>query len=117
MAIDGEPLGVLYTQGALRNADGSLTLDANGFPQVDTGGNLIVGDPNPDWRGGLQFDLSYKNLSLAASFDTSQGNDLAQRTRFILSFFGTHADVGNTIAGLKLHQRLRRVGGLRRKAT
>lgn len=97
VAIDGEPLGVLYTQGALRNADGSLTLDANGFPQVDTGGNLIVGDPNPDWRGGLQFDLSYKNLSLAASFDTSQGNDLAQRTRFILSFFGTHADVGNTI--------------------
>ena len=97
VAIDGQPLGVLYTQGALRNDDGSLVLDANGFPQVDTGGNLIVGDPNPDWRGGLQFDLSYKNLSLAASFDTSQGNDLAQRTRFILSFFGTHADVGNTI--------------------
>ncbi len=97
VAIDGEPLGVLYTQGALRNADGSFVLDANGFPQVDTGGNLIVGDPNPDWRGGLQFGLSYKNLSLAASFDTSQGNDLAQRTRFILSFFGTHADVGKTI--------------------
>ena len=97
VAIDGEPLGVLYTQGALRNSDGSLNLDANGFPQVDTGGNLIVGDPNPDWRGGLQFDLSYKNLSLAASFDTSQGNDLAQRTRFIISFFGTHADVGKTI--------------------
>lgn len=97
VAIDGEQLGVLYTQGALRNDDGSLILDANGFPQVDTGGNLIVGDPNPDWRGGLQFNLSYKNLSLATSFDTSQGNDLAQRTRFILSFFGTHADVGNTI--------------------
>jgi len=97
VAIDGQPLGVLYTQGALRNADGSLTLDANGFPQVDTGGNLIVGDPNPDWRGGLQFDLSYKNLALSALFDTSQGNDLAQRTRFIISFFGTHAEVGNTI--------------------
>jgi len=97
VAIDGQPLGVLYTQGALRNADGSLTLDANGFPQVDTGGNLIVGDPNPDWRGGLQFDLSYKNLSLSALFDTSQGNDLAQRTRFITTFFGTHGDTGNTI--------------------
>jgi len=97
VAIDGQPLGVLFTQGALRNADGSLALDANGFPQVDTGGNLIVGDPNPDWRGGLLFDLSYKNLSLSALFDTSQGNDMAQRTRFIISFFGTHADVGNTI--------------------
>lgn len=97
VAIDGQPLGVLYTQGALRNADGSLTLDPNGFPMVDTGGNLIVGDPNPDWRGGIQLDLSYKNLSLSALFDTSQGNDLAQRTRFITSFFGTHADTGNTI--------------------
>lgn len=97
VAKEGEPLGVLSTQGAQRNDDGSLILDANGFPQVDTSGDLIVGDPNPDWRGGLQFNLSYKNLALAASFDTSQGNDLAQRTRFITSYFGTHADVGKTI--------------------
>ncbi len=97
VAIEGHPLGVLYTQGALRDANGDFVLDANGFPQVDTGGNLIVGDPNPDWRGGIQFDLSYKKLSLSALFDTSQGNDFAQRTRFITSYFGTHADVGNTI--------------------
>ncbi len=97
VAIEGQPLGVLYTQGALRNDDGSLVLDANGFPIVDTGGNLVVGDPNPDWLGGIQLTASYKNLTLAASVDTSQGNDLAQRTRFITSYFGTHADVGNTI--------------------
>ena len=97
VAIEGQPLGVLYTQGALRDANGDFVLDANGFPQVDTGGNLIVGDPNPDWRGGIQLDLSYKKLSLSALFDTSQGNDFAQRTRFITSYFGTHADVGNTI--------------------
>ncbi len=97
VAIEGQPLGVLYTQGALRNDDGSLVLDANGFPIVDTGGNLVVGDPNPDWLGGIQLTASYKNISLAALIDTSQGNDLAQRTRFITSYFGTHADVGNTI--------------------
>lgn len=97
VAKEGEPLGILMTQGALRDANGDMILDANGFPQVDTGGDLIVGDPNPDWRGGLQFDLSYKNISLSALFDTSQGNDMAQRTRFITSYFGTHADVGNTI--------------------
>ncbi|MBQ0737242.1 SusC/RagA family TonB-linked outer membrane protein [Aquimarina celericrescens] len=97
VAIEGQPLGVLYTQGALRNDDGSLVLDANGFPIVDTGGNLVVGDPNPDWLGGIQLTASYKNLSIAALVDTSQGNDLAQRTRFITSYFGTHSDVGNTI--------------------
>ncbi|MET2986332.1 SusC/RagA family TonB-linked outer membrane protein [Aureibaculum conchae] len=97
VAKEGEPLGILMTQGALRDANGDMILDANGFPQVDTSGDLIVGDPNPDWRGGIQFDLSYKNISLSALFDTSQGNDMAQRTRFITSYFGTHADVGNTI--------------------
>ena len=97
VAKEGEPLGILMTQGALRDASGDMILDANGFPQVDTSGDLIVGDPNPDWRGGIQFDLSYKNISLSALFDTSQGNDMAQRTRFITSYFGTHADVGNTI--------------------
>jgi len=97
VAIEGYPLGVLYTQGALRDDSGNMILDANGFPQVDTGGNLVVGDPNPDWRGGLIFDLSYRKLSFHILFDTSQGNDMAQRTRFITSYFGTHDDVGKTI--------------------
>jgi len=97
VAKEGFPLGVLSTQGALRDDNGNMILDSNGFPQVDTRGDLIVGDPNPDWRGGVQFDLSYKNLSLSGLIDTSQGNDFAERTRFITSFFGTHADVGNTI--------------------
>ncbi len=97
IAKEGHPLGVLSTQGALRDDNGNMVLDSNGFPQVDTRGDLIVGDPNPDWRGGLQLSFSYKRLSLNASLDTSQGNDVAERTRFITSYFGTHADVGNTI--------------------
>jgi TonB-linked SusC/RagA family outer membrane protein len=97
VAKEGYPLGVLSTQGALRDDSGNMILDPNGFPQVDTRGDLIVGDPNPDWRGGIQLDLSYKNWSISALLDTSQGNDFAERTRFITSFFGTHADVGNTI--------------------
>jgi|FLOH01.1.fsa_nt_gi TonB-linked SusC/RagA family outer membrane protein len=97
VAKEGYPLGTFTTQGALRDDSGNMVLDPNGFPQVDTRGDLVVGDPNPDWRGGIQFDLSYKNLTLSALFDTSQGNDFAERTRFITSYFGTHADVGNTI--------------------
>lgn len=97
VAIEGHPMGVFYTQGAQRNADGSLALDANGFPQVDLTGNLVVGDPNPDWRGGLGFNFAYKDWSLSALFETSQGGDVASRTEFILAYFGTHASVGNEI--------------------
>ena len=97
VAIEGHPIGVFYTQGASRNDDGSLALDGNGFPQVDLTGNIVVGDPNPDWRGGLGFNVGYKKLNLYILFETSQGNDFGERTRFITSYFGTHSDVANEI--------------------
>ncbi len=97
VAIEGHPIGVFYTQDALRNSDGGLVLDDNGFPQVDLTGNKVVGDPNPDWRGGLGFNVGYKGLDLRVLFETSQGNDFSERTRFITSYFGTHSDVANEI--------------------
>lgn len=108
VAIEGHPIGVLYTQGALRNPDGSMILTEDGFPQVDLSGNLVVGDPNPDWRGGLGFNLAFKNLSLYVLFETSQGNDYGERTRFITSYFGTHSDIANEIT---LTQNLKNFAG------
>lgn len=97
VAIEGHPIGSFYTQDAVRDANGNLILDDNGFPEVDLTGNKIVGDPNPDWRGGLGFNLEYKGLGISILFETSQGNDFSERTRFITSYFGTHADVANEI--------------------
>lgn len=95
-AVQGEALGVLWATRAQRNADGTLALDANGFPQIDPDQG-VVGDPNPDWRGGLGFTAGYKGLSLNVLFETFQGADYADRTRFVLYQFGTHADVGNEV--------------------
>ncbi|HPI81572.1 MAG TPA: TonB-dependent receptor, partial [Cyclobacteriaceae bacterium] len=95
-AVQGYPLGVLWATRAQRNADGSLALDANGFPQIDPDQG-VVGDPNPDWRGGLGFTAAYKGLSMNVLFETYQGADYADRTRFVLYQFGTHADVGNEV--------------------
>ena len=97
VAIEGHPIGSFYTQDAFRDANGNFILDDNGFPEVDVTGNKIVGDPNPDWRGGLGFNLSYKGLGFNILFETSQGNDFSERTRFITSYFGTHADVENEV--------------------
>ena len=96
-AVVGEPLGVLLGSAALHNPDGSLDLDANGFPQLDTSGDKVLGDPNPDWRGGAGLRVSYKGLSLNALFETSQGNDIAERTRFVLQGFGTYGVTGNEV--------------------
>lgn len=97
VAIEGFPMGSFYTQGALRDDSGNLILTDTGFPQVDLSGNVVVGDPNPDWRGGLGLTVAYKKLNLYVLFETVQGNDYSERTRFITSYFGTHADVGNEI--------------------
>ncbi|MDF9798599.1 TonB-linked SusC/RagA family outer membrane protein [Catalinimonas alkaloidigena] len=95
-AVPGYPLGVLWGTRPQRNDDGSLLLDDNGFPQIaNTQG--VIGDPNPDWRGGLGLRASYKNISFNILFEHSQGGDFAERTRFILRNFGTHADVGNEV--------------------
>jgi len=96
-AVVGEPLGVLLGSAALHNPDGSLDLDANGFPQLDTSGDKVLGDPNPDWRGAAGIRASYKGFSLNALFETSQGNDMAERTRFVLQGFGTYAVTGNEV--------------------
>ena len=57
------PLGTLFGTGSRTNPDGSFDLDENGFPQI-TSSFVVLGDPNPDWRAGLGFNLSYKKLNL-----------------------------------------------------
>jgi hypothetical protein len=106
-AVLGESLGVLWSSRALRDSDGKLLYDANGFPQLDTNQG-IVGDPNPDWRGGLGFRTSFKNFSLNVLFETFQGGSYADRTRFVLYSFGTHADVGREVT---LTEDLKNVAG------
>lgn len=94
--IAGQPFGVFLSTDFLKNDAGAYVLDANGFPQAGTGVE-IIGDPNPNWRGGLGSTFSYKALSLYVLFDRVQGNDFFNGTRGSLYSFGTHADQGNTI--------------------
>ena len=61
-AIVGQPLGILFGSRAARNEDGSLKLNANGFPTLDPQQG-VIGNPNPDWRGGLGLRGYFKKLS------------------------------------------------------
>jgi len=94
--VKGYPVSSFYMPGTLRDEDGKMVLDANGFPQLDTN-NRVLGDPNPDWRGGLGFDVSYKNFDLSVLFEHSHGGEYINRTNIVLYGFGTHQDVSNEI--------------------
>lgn len=95
-AIVGQPLGILFASKALRQADGKLALNDRGFPQLAPVQG-IVGDPNPDWRGGAGIRGYLGKLNFNVLFETYQGADFAERTRFVLYAFGTYQDVGNEV--------------------
>jgi TonB-linked SusC/RagA family outer membrane protein len=95
-AIVGQPLGILFSSKAARKADGTLDLDLNGFPKLAPQQG-IIGNPNPDWRGGFGLKGYYKKFNFNVLFETFQGGDFAERSRFVLNSFGTYGDTGNEV--------------------
>ncbi len=95
-AIVGQPLGILFASKAARKADGSLALNERGFPTLAPEQG-IVGDPNPDWRGGAGIRGRYGKLNFNVLFETYQGADFAERTKFVLHAFGTYENVGREV--------------------
>lgn len=96
VATVGYSMSSLYGGQYLRNDDGSLALTTNGFPQIASAFG-VLGDPNPDWRGGLGTSVSYKGFTLNVLFETLIGGDFYAGTLGTLYHFGTHRDVGNDV--------------------
>lgn len=95
-AVQGEPLGALFGTGSLTNPDGSFDLNEDGFPQI-TPNPIVLGDPNPDWRGGIGFRIGYKGFALNALIEHSQGGLFSPRSLWVLRRFGTTAETANLI--------------------
>lgn len=93
-AVEGFPLGELYSIPWVRDTKGALKLDANGFPIPDVT-SVPIGDPNPEWRGAAGFNIRYKNITLNALFEHSQGGVVANGTEAVLLDYGTSATTGH----------------------
>jgi TonB-linked SusC/RagA family outer membrane protein len=93
--VEGEAFGVIYGNEFARDTNGNLILE-NGFPSTTDGYPAVVlGDPNPDWTGGLGSSITHKNLTLSVQFETSQGNDVWTGTEGVLKYFGIHPETAN----------------------
>ncbi len=84
-AIVGQPYGVFYGTVWERDAEGNRLVNASGIPIVK-GQTEGVGDPNPDWLGGIRNTLSYKGVELSFFWDFRQGGDV---------YNGTYARLNN----------------------
>lgn len=95
-AVVGHPLGVLFGTGSQTDEDGNFILNEEGFPQL-TPSPIVLGDPNPDWRGGAGFNFKYKNLGVNLLLEHSQGGEFSPRTLWVLRRFGTTMETANRI--------------------
>ncbi len=87
LAREGEPYGQIRGYQFVRDSQGRIVVDENGFPELGSQG--VIGNYNPDWLGGWNNELSYKNFDLSFLFDIRQGGDLYSITHM----FGTTAGV------------------------
>lgn len=72
--------------------EGALYIGADGFPRLDPT-LRVIGDPNPDWTGGLRSTLTlFQRVQLYTLLDVRHGGDLWNGTRGALYSYGTHGD-------------------------
>lgn len=71
--------------------DGALFIAPNGFPITDAT-ERAIGNPWPDWTGGLNADIRYKGVQVTAFLDHRQGGDVLNMTRASMYQYGTHKD-------------------------
>jgi len=101
-AVQGYPLGALWGIGFQRDKNNNYILNSDGFPLSEVE-QKVLGDPNPDWRSGLGFNVEYKNFKLYALFEHSQGGDIVDATESVLLDYGVSKTTANEIiAGTNL---------------
>src|SRR5690606_35906927 len=69
--------------------DGNLLLNWNtGYPLTSTLTTLPIGNREPDFIGGWNNSLSYKNWNLSFLFDFRKGGDVYNATEYLLTAYG-----------------------------
>lgn len=87
-AVVGQPYGQFYGGRWLRDSNGNIVInEADGLPIQDSKVGSI-GDPNPDWTGGITNTFTYKGFSLSGLIDIKQGGVIWNGTRGALNNFG-----------------------------
>ncbi|MCD9015599.1 SusC/RagA family TonB-linked outer membrane protein [Parachryseolinea silvisoli] len=76
----GEPYGVLFGPGFLRNDKGQIVVSADGTPAIDPS-NKVLGRFTPNWIGGINNAVSYKGISLSFLVDVRMGGQIYSGTR------------------------------------
>jgi len=101
-AQEGEEWGQAVTTssygGYLLDDQGRRIVNSNGTYALES--NKELGNVLPDWNGGFNFDVGYKNFSLAGSISFQKGGQFYSLSRMFGTYSGlTQNTVGNNSLG------------------
>lgn len=92
----GMPFGYLRGSKSMRDDEGNLLINpATGGMIEDESQEYNIGNPNPDFKLGINNTLNYKGFSLSALFDWTQGGDMYSVTNSSLLGRGVTKDTEN----------------------
>ncbi|GHN00741.1 SusC/RagA family TonB-linked outer membrane protein [Cytophagales bacterium WSM2-2] len=74
-AAKGQPYGVIRGRDFVYT-NGQRTVGSDGYYMRGASSADIIGNPNPDWLGGLNNTFKYKNFTFNFLLDTRQGGSL-----------------------------------------
>jgi len=83
----GQPIGVFYTYkwlGIDPSTGDCVYADLNKNGRIDDGDRTVVGNPQPDFTGGITNSFSYKGFDLSILLQFSYGNDVFNGSRLYL---------------------------------
>ncbi|MDB5262026.1 MAG: hypothetical protein JWQ14_1307, partial [Adhaeribacter sp.] len=76
------PMNMLRGTDYVYNENGEKTIGANGYYVRSATANVEIGNPNPDWFGGVANTLTYKGVSLYFLVDVKKGGQLFSLDRY-----------------------------------
>ncbi|MFC3198374.1 SusC/RagA family TonB-linked outer membrane protein [Parapedobacter deserti] len=83
----GGTLGDIYGGGLLRNEEGQVIFDAQGYPMLDPE-LRYQGTAVPKWQASLNNSFSYKNISVSFLLDGRLGGKMYSLTHSMLAYSG-----------------------------
>ena len=75
-ATPGEPYGNIRGSDFVYHENGQPIVNSSGYYKRTSTFNHIIGNINPDWKGGVRNNFKYKNVSLGFLIDVQKGGDV-----------------------------------------
>lgn len=102
-ATPGQPYGTIRGSDFVYHDNGGRIVNSDGFYAKTSTSNDVIGDINPDWKGGVYNNFKYKSFSLGFLIDIQKGGNVFSLDTWygyatgLYDFTAADNDLGNPV--------------------